>query len=386
MCHKGDDFMYEEKRPDGSILYRMTRQVTDNDGNKIRLTARGKSERQVKKNMEQKLLEWQREQDKLKNKTMFPEVNFKIFADNWYELNIKNANISDTTKSDYKYYLYSNIIPYFEKFKLCDITEDDCQKFLNKYVGYSKANVSKIRMTLRRVLRKAQKQKLIGENPAEDIVLPQVTEGKRRSITDEERTMILKTAKTHYAGTMVLTMLYCGLRPIEIRRMEWDWIDFDNAILTVGKSKTKAGTGRKIPMPPQLVKAFREHKAKNLNEQYVFIRCKNPSLPMDENAFYHAWHNFKREMDIANGATVYRNQITKSTLAEDLEPYLLRHTFCTDCQAAGVPLNVAKELMGHSDISVTAKIYTHMVDEVFEQNRKRLQEYAQHKQNQTVTA
>lgn len=256
MCHKGDDFMYEEKRPDGSILYRMTRQVTDNDGNKIRLTARGKSERQVKKNMEQKLLEWQKEQDELKNKTMFPEVNFKVFADNWYKLNIKNANISDTTKSDYKYYLYSNIIPYFEKFKLCDITEDDCQRFLNKYVGYSKANVSKIRMTLRRVLRKAQKQKLIGENPAEDIVLPQVTEGKRRPITDEERALILKQVPNHYAGAMVLTMLCCGLRPAEIRRMEWDWIDFDNAILTVGKSKTKAGTSRKIPMPPQLVKAL----------------------------------------------------------------------------------------------------------------------------------
>lgn len=371
--------MYEEKRPDGSILYRMTRQVTDNNGNKVRLTARGKSERQVKKNMEQKLLEWQREQDELKNKTMFPEVNFKVFADNWYELNIKNANISDTTKNDYKYYLYSNIIPYFENFKLCDITEDDCQRFLNKYVGYSKANVSKIRMTLRRVLRKAQKQKLIGENPAEDIVLPQVTEGKRRPITDEERALILKQVPKHYAGAMVLTMLCCGLRPAEIRRMEWDWIDFENSILTVGKSKTKAGTGRKIPMPPQLVKALQEHKAKNLNEQYVFVRCKNPSLPMDENAFYHAWHNFKREMDIANGAKIYRNQIIESTLAEDLEPYLLRHTFCTNCQAAGVPINVAKELMGHSDISVTAKIYTHMVDEVFEQNRQRLAEFTENK-------
>lgn len=371
--------MYEEKRPDGSILYRMTRQVTDNDGNKIRLTARGKSERQVKKNMEQKLLGWQREQDELKNKTMFPEVNFKVFADNWYELNIKNVNISDTTKNDYKYYLCSNIIPYFEKFKLCDITEDDCQRFLNKYVGYSKANVSKIRMTLRRLLHKAQKQKLIGENPAEDIVLPQVTEGKRRPITDEERALILKQVPNHYAGAMVLTMLCCGLRPAEIRRMEWDWIDFDNAILTVGKSKTKAGTGRKIPMPPQLVKALQEHKAKNLNEQYVFVRCKNPNLPMDENAFYHAWHNFKREMDIANGAKVYRNQIKESTLAPDLEPYLLRHTFCTDCQAAGVPINVAKELMGHSDISVTAKIYTHMVDEVFEKNRQRLAEFTENK-------
>lgn len=376
--------MYEEKRPDGSILYRMTRQVTDNDGNKIRLTARGKSERQVKKNMEQKLLEWQKEQDELKNKTMFPEVNFKVFADNWYELNIKNANISDTTKSDYKYYLYSNIIPYFEKFKLCDITEDDCQRFLNKYVGYSKANVSKIRMTLRRVLRKAQKQKLIGENPAGDIVMPQVTEGKRRPITDEERALILKQVPKHYAGAMVLTMLYCGLRPIEVRNLKWADIDFENDLLTVTKSKTAAGTGRKLPIPPQLKTSLIEHKLKGQNDEWVFVRYKNHSLPLDENAFYHAWHNFCREMDIANGATVYRNQITKSTLAPDLEPYLLRHTFCTDCQAAGVPLNVAKELMGHSDISVTAKIYTHMVDEVFEQNRKRLAEYANQKEQKAV--
>ena len=43
-------------------------------------------------------------------------------------------------------------------------------------------------------------------------------------------------------------------------------------------------------------------------------------------------------------------------------------------------MNVAKELMGHSDISVKAKIYTHMVDEVFEQNRKRLADYADEKE------
>jgi len=67
-----------------------------------------------------------------------------------------------------------------------------------------------------------------------------------QTITDEERRMILETIPKHYAGTMVLTMLCCGLRPIEIRRMKWDWIDFENAILTVGKSKTEAGTGRKI--------------------------------------------------------------------------------------------------------------------------------------------
>lgn len=98
---------------------------------------------------------------------------------------------------------------------------------------------------------------------AKDIVLPTVYENKHRPITDDERQMILETIPKHYAGTMVLTMLCCGLRPIEIRRMKWDWIDFENAILTVGKSKTEAGTGRKIPIPPVLLDTLKEHKAKN---------------------------------------------------------------------------------------------------------------------------
>jgi hypothetical protein len=36
-------------------------------------------------------------------------------------------------------------------------------------------------------------------------------------------------------------------------------------------------------------------------------------------------------------------------------------------QIKGVPINVAKYLMGHSDISVTANIYTHITDEAIRQ-------------------
>ena len=108
---------------------------------------------------------------------------------------------------------------------------------------------------------------------------------------------------------------YCGLRPIEVRNLKWADLDFTNDLLTVTKSKTAAGTGRKLPIPPQLKTALLEHKLKGQNDEWVFVRYKNNTLPLDENSFYHAWHNFCREMDIANGATVYRNQITKSTLS-----------------------------------------------------------------------
>ena len=365
----------------------MTKRIRNEQGEYDVLTARSKkSEKDCKRVMDEKIRNYYIQKEEEKHKGVYPDMLFKDFADNWYELNVKDADCSKVNKDNYKNYVYTHIIPYFEKFKLCDIQEDDCQRFLNQYVGKSKAMVSKLRMTLRRIMRKAKKQKLIPDNPAEDIVLPQVTQGSRRPITDEERAIILETAKTHYAGAMVLTMLYCGLRPIEVRNLKWADLDFTNDLLTVTKSKTAAGTGRKLPIPPQLKTALLEHKLKGQNDEWVFVRYKNHKLPLDENAFYHAWHNFCREMDIANGATVYRNQITKSTLSPDLDPYLLRHTFCTDCQAAGVPLNVAKELMGHSDISVTAKIYTHMVDEVFEQNRKRLAEYAAFKEQRKENA
>lgn len=55
-----------------------------------------------------------------------------------------------------------------------------------------------------------------------------------------------------------------------------------------------------------------------------------------------------------------------SVLAPDFVPYCLRHTYCTDLQNKGVPINIAKYLMGHDDISVTASIYTHISDQAID--------------------
>ena len=233
--------MYELYGKDGKfICYRMTKRIKNDLGEYDVLTARSKkSEKECRKIMDDKIRDYYIQKETEKHKGVFPDMMFKDFAENWFELNVKNADCSQVNKENYKNYVYTHIIPYFKNYKLCDIKEDDCQRFLNQYVGKSKAMVSKLRMVLRRIMRKAKKQKLIPDNPAEDIVLPSVTQGQRRPITDEERAMILETAKTHYAGTMVLTMLYCGLGPIEIRQMEWDWIDFENSILTVGKSKPR---------------------------------------------------------------------------------------------------------------------------------------------------
>ena len=47
-----------------------------------------------------------------------------------------------------------------------------------------------------------------------------------------------------------------------------------------------------------------------------------------------------------------------SILADDFVLYNLRHTYCTDLQKAGIPIDIAKYLMGHEDITTTSNIYT----------------------------
>ena len=69
-------------------------------------------------------------------------------------------------------------------------------------------------------------------------------------------------------------------------------------------------------------------------------------------------------MNISMGCTVYRNQlIPPLPLADDFVPYMLRHTYCTDLKKHGVDLRLAKQLMGHADIKMTADIYDHADDE-----------------------
>lgn len=94
------------------------------------------------------------------------------------------------------------------------------------------------------------------------------------------------------------------------------------------------------------------------------------------------WEVFKKYVDVELGAKEVKIKpegkrkhttvIQDSVVADDLVPYCLRHTYCTDLQRAGVPINVAKDLMGHSDISVTANIYTHTTDDVLDDAKAKI--------------
>lgn len=283
----------------------------------------------------------------------------------WLDLYKKPAGLTAKSLGMYSEKYQNYIKPAIGPMKLKDVKEVHLQRILNDQAGKSYSHVSKIRLVLQEMFSKARKTRLIVYDPSEDLRLPAVTRGSNRSITQEERKHILQLAETHRSGLWVLTILYSGMRPGETAALLWKDVDFESNEIHVTKAmesgsgrikETKTAAGmRDIPMHMELRKRLLAVKGEP--GQPVFPT--GSGGPQNHKSLQRLWSSFARDLDIHMGAKVYRNKIVESALAEDLTPYCLRHTFCTDLQRAGVPINVAKELMGHSDISVTANIYTH---------------------------
>lgn len=289
----------------------------------------------------------------------------KSWAEEWLVTYKKNS-CGAAQYETYSGLIRNHIVPAIGSLRLKDVKPIHCQRILNNQTATSKSHLTRLRYTIKQIFTVAHDQGLIPTNPAANLVLPKATEGSHRAITDEERRQILLLAETHPAGLWVKVMLYCGLRPGETAALRWRHVDLENGVIhveeavtakvgTIGPPKSQSGV-RTVPIPAPLLEAL--SAAKGNPDEFLFVMPRT-GRHHTKHSLRSYWKNFKRALDIQMGAKVYRNQIVESKVAEDLTPYCLRHTYCTDLQAAGVPINVARELMGHSSIELTARIYTH---------------------------
>lgn len=284
----------------------------------------------------------------------------------WMDLYKKPKGLTAKSLGMYTEKYKKYIKPAIGHMKLKDVRDIHLQKILNGQAGMSESHVKKVRMVLQEMFKRARQSRLIVYDPAELLELPKMSVHKRRPITEEERKAILVVAETHRSGLWILTLLYTGMRPGETAALTWGDVDFDRNEIHVHAAresgmtnaikapKTASGV-RDIPIHAALLPKLQA--ARRRPSDYVFPT--GAGNPQNENSLRRLWTGFKRDLDIYMGAETERNKIINSVVSDDLTPYCLRHTFCTDLQKAGVSINNAKELMGHADIQTTANIYTH---------------------------
>lgn len=271
----------------------------------------------------------------------------------WTETALREfkPNVSADYRQQMEQRINKHIISEIGDIPVKEVTVLDCQQIINAQAGMSKSHIRKLTQELKFIFRTAKKNGLIKENPAEDVTPPTGTEGKRRSLTATERYHFLEVTKNKPQYLLFRLMLFCGLRSSEAAEVQFSDVVTIQGVrfFHIRGTKTKAAD-RLVPIPPDIPIGS--------GTGYVIGEKMNKSKYVRRTA------HLKRDMNISMGAKCYRNQlIPPLPLAEDFVPYYLRHTYCTDLKKKGVDLRLAKELMGHSDIKITADIYDHADDE-----------------------
>ena len=160
------------------------------------------------------------------------EVSGSMTVSSWYkqwiDLYKKPKGLTEKSLKMYDEKFNGYIRPAIGHMKLKDVKDVHLQRILNSQAGRSASHVKKIRMVLQEMFKRARQSRLIPYDPAELLELPTVKQGRRRSITEEERAAILAVAARHRAGLWVLTLLYTGMRPGETAALTWSDVDFDH--------------------------------------------------------------------------------------------------------------------------------------------------------------
>ena len=240
--------------------------------------------------------------------------------------------------------------------------------------GYS--SIHSIRGVLRPAFQMAEEDDLIRKNPfgfqLVDVVINDSI--KREAISREEERKFMKFIKEdahycrYYDGMYIL--FKTGLRISEFCGLTLSDIDFKNHRINVdhqlqkkGKhgyyieeTKTDSGT-RVLPMSADVEECFKriiENRNPPKIEPMVDGRSGFLFFDKDGSISYslHWEHYFKHALDKYNG--IYKVQLPTIT------SHVCRHTYCTNMAKSGMNPKALQYLMGHSDISVTLNVYTHV--------------------------
>ena len=256
-----------------------------------------------------------------------------------------------------------------------DVRDIHCNQIINKMQGYSRDQIKKVSRDMFRMFKKGMKNGVCLINPADDLAIPKTAKDhKRRALTAEERKVILKVAEKHPAGLWIRTMLYLGMRPGETDRMLGKHINYKKGIVFIDGTKTDAAK-RYVPAPDELLNEFQELDRKP--EEHIFKNSFGDKTTAKSRTLL--WNDFKYQINIQQGCEVFKGKL-KGPLwtADDLVPYLFRHTFATDLKDALIPDAIRKELLGHADKDVTDG-YTHRTEDSLKIAKQMLEKYRKKK-------
>ena len=231
-----------------------------------------------------------------------------------------------------------SLVRHFGKMPLGEISTYDVEKYKEwRRKKLSGSGINREFALLKSMLNRASEWGFakLSQNPVSKVGYFPERQVERILTDDEARRLVNACGPS--VRPVVVTALNTGMRRGEILELRWENVDFERRFIRVERSKNNRS--RKVPMNSTLASELDRLRANGI--PFVFMQRAGERLKSIASAF----------------ATACRRAGIGHVRFHDL-----RHTFATNLVMNGVDLVTVKEILGHSDISMTVR-YSHPSDE-----------------------
>ncbi len=307
-------------------------------------------------------------------------VSSNMILDEWFDIWIDTCkkNCRNNTKELYKQH-YKRISDEVGWRKLNKLNLVILQNAINHLNTDNERKNTKI--VLSDMLEKAVDSDLLVKNVAKKLntVISNDKKEERRVLTKEETALFLKEARNAFYYDLFIVALETGMRIGEITGLFWEDVDFKEKIIHVRHSltyfqkdgkyvyelhspKTQKGY-RDIPLTKKAVDALHRQYAR---KQDILLKGKEPLEGFENLVFITRKNTPTTQFNVSDAiGNIIRkiNQKFPDISFKRFTCHTFRHTAATRFFEANVPLKTISTLLGHTQLQITADLYTHTTDE-----------------------
>ncbi len=285
-------------------------------------------------------------------------------------LDVVKHQLEPGTFRRYRNFVQGHIIPVLGKVSLSKLTAQQVQNLYAKVLdkGLSTTTVHHLHGAFHKALSDALKLGLVQRNVTEMVSPPRRRHTEMMTLSKEQARALLAAVHDDRFEAVYVLALSTGMREGELFALRWQDVDLDVGILSVrgtikegekgffiGKTKT-ANSRRQIDLSTNVVAALRRHRKRQDKEKELLGEAWDSTLDLlFPNTVGNSMipdHFVKRH---------FKRKLKEVGLSPEIRFHDLRHTAASLLLKEGVNVKVVSEMLGHADVSITLRIYAHVL-------------------------
>lgn len=314
------------------------------------------------------------------------DITFLDFFKDWLD-NYAQQNCEVTTYSGYKLIFEKHIYPYFKdkNVLLQKLQPLDIQKYYDYKLkegrsdgkgGLSPNTVIKHHANIHKVLDYAVKMQLIVRNVSEAVNVPKKNKFVGKFYTAEQIEKLIECTKNTPIEAVIYITSHYGLRRGEILGLKWDAINFDEGTITISETRVRYDKStitkrpkndsslRTLPLIDSVSKYLKQLKKKQSENKLLF------GEEYDNSGYVCCWDDGS-PLDTAYISHKFSEIINDNKLPK-IRFHDIRHSTASYLLKLGISMKEISVWLGHSDISTTMNIYSHIDIEMKKNTAKKI--------------